>query len=375
MVDPVQLDRSNYYEGKTTREMIEDVRRWLGVSATDANRYSDVDVVRALNIGQERFAALTKCLTYPAVVVLRQGRQHYRLPYNSLAIKSARYYTSSSPSDYVELILVHGSKRMQRIDSQMRGARGEPRYLFPSYRGGNVLWFGLSPIPSRDGEVWDADEHGVLRTATGFRVTGNVAGYHKSGYPASAFLVDSAGRDLLALGVMVGYPVYNTTDGSAAIITEISNQEATNDKVVGTLTGGSDNVWDSADSFLIPMSEFGVVLDVATDETYTVSSYLGTVFDITGGAGNLVLDIARKPIEMSVVFDEFRCELPAQYHEAPIAYAVYWLGRGSFKGLTQSDKSAEGLSVFNLYVNEYLRDEFVEETDPAVEDRGAEWLS
>lgn len=374
MTTPVQWDLNAYYEGKSTREMIEDVRRWLGVNATDTNRYSDTDVVRALNMGQERFAKLTGCISYPAVVCLKASRQHYRLPYNALTIKSARYYNSTTATDYFELQIINSSKKVQRIDSQMRGTTGTPDFLFPSYRGGNVLWFGLSPIPSSNGATWDADDYGVLTTATGYTLVGNISGFHKDGFASSAFLVDSAGRNLSTLGATVGYPLFNTTDDSSTIITAIGNQDATNDKVAGTLAGGTDNDWDPGDAFLIPMAEYGVVLDMTSDETYTISSYLGTIFDITGGQGNLILDIARKPLELSATLDEFRSELPAAYHEAPIAFAVYWLGRGAYKGVTQSNKALEGMTVFNNYVQEYFKpDEFTEESESEVEDRGHEW--
>jgi hypothetical protein len=297
------------------------------------------------------------------------------LPYNSIGIKSARYYTGTAATDYWELRILD-IKKMQRIDSQMRGTTGTPEYLFMSYRAGNVARFGLSPIPSSDGTTWDADDYGVMTTATGYTNVGTISGTHKAGYASSAFLVDADGRDLSTLGALTGYPVFNSTDASSGVITAIGDQDATNDKVTATLADGTDNDWDPGDEYSIPMSEYGVVLDITQNEAYTVSSYLGTIFEITGGSGNLVLDISRKPLELSASLDTMICEIPAHYQEAPIAFAVYWLGRGAYKGVTQAEKAAEGMAVFNNYVLEYGRpDESAEETDPEVEDRWYEWLS
>ena len=375
MVNPVQIDTNAFYEGLSAREMIENSRRWLGSGATDTTRYTDAAVVQGLNYGQERFAKLTGCLLMPAVILLKAGRQSYRLPFNTLGVKAGRYYTSDSPSDYYELKIKADMKQMQRLNPNFRGDAGTPDYMFPSYRAGNVQMFGLSPIPTMDGQVWVGSDYGLLQSATGFTNVGNIIGTHKAGYAASAFFVDAAGRDLVLAGALVGYPIFNMTDGSSGIITAIGSQDATNDKASATLTGGTNNYWTPGDTFEIPMGEYGVVVDVAGQETYTVSSWLGTIADIVGNTGNLVLDIARKPLPLSVTLDTFISEIPAAYQEAIIGYAVYWLGRGQYKGSVQTAKATEGLTVFNAYVAEYNQSEVLEETDKEIEDRSDEWLS
>jgi hypothetical protein len=310
----------------------------------------------------------------PAVIILKANRQNYRLPYNTLRVKAGRYYHSSAKTDYDELKVLRDMKRMQRIDSRFRGTLGVPQYVFPTYKAGNIQMVGFSPIRSTDGDVWNGNDYGVLTSATGFTATGNVTGNHKTGYPASAFLVDSLGRNLSTLGAMVGYPIFNVTDGSSGIITAIGNQDATNDKVTATLAGGTNNYWTPADSFQIPMSEYGVVLDTTDPDTYTFTSYLGTIADIAGDTGNVVLDIARQPLPLSANLLASICEIPSPYQEAVIAHAVYWLGRSVYKGITQEAKAIQGLTRFNELVAEYLNDDFLEETDQAVEDRNYEWL-
>ncbi len=374
MTIPIQTDVGTYYEGLSTREMIENVRRWLGVDPTDKNRYSDLAVVQGLNYGQNRFSALTSCLLMPTVVLLKANRQSYRVPYNALGVKAARFYTSNNASDYYELIIKNSTAQMQRLNPSYRGDGGTPQYLFPSYRAGNVQMFGLSPIPVSTGEVWVGSDYGLLQTATGFEVVGNITGTHKTGYAASAFFVDSAGRNMVTLGALVGYPIFNMTDGSSGIITAIGNQDATNDKVTATLSGGTNNYWTPGDTFQIPMGEYGVVMDVAGQETYTVSSWMGTIADIVGNTNNLVLDIARKPLPLSVILDTFISEIPDPYQEAVIAFGVYWLGRGAFKGVAQTQKATEGLALFNQYVAEYNQTDLFEESEKEIEDRSDEYL-
>lgn len=82
-----------------------------------------------------------------------------------------------------------------------------------------------------------------------------ITGNHKTGYPNSAFLVDSAGRNLSSLGAATGMWVKNVTKNASAEIIAIGNQDAINDKVEGTLSGAAD--WDEGDSFIIYVTTVG----------------------------------------------------------------------------------------------------------------------
>lgn len=369
-ITPEQRDFNAFYEGLSTLEMIQETRQWLGVAVTDQNRYPDAAVIRALNYGQNKFASMTGFLLMPVVVICKSGQMNYRAPFNALKIKAARYYTGAGATDYYELEILKDMKRMQRGDQTFRGTAGTPRYLFPSYRAGNVPAFGLNPIPNIDGQVWDGSKYGVVQSATGFTNVGNVLGLHKTGYAASAFFVDEQGRDLALLGAQVGYPIYNVTDGSTGLITAIGDQAATNDKVTATLSGGVNNYWTPGDSMQIPMSEYGVVMDAGGQETYTFSSLLGTIMDITGDIGNLILDVVRKPLPLSASLDTMVSEVPSDYHEAVIAFGVYWLGRSSFAGTIQQTKAAEGWAKFAELVTQYNNEgQIADETNNEIEDR------
>ena len=207
---------------------------------------------------------------------------------------------------------------------------------------------------------------------TGYTFAGNIAGVHKTGYAASAFLVDSLGRDLLSLGAMVGYPVYNTTQGTSGTITAIGDQDAVNDKVTATLSGSG--TWAVGDAWQILMADYGISVDADADHIIT-GAQNGTIADVLTGMGTVGLDLARKPLPMAVAADTLVCEIPASYQEAPISYAVYWLGQGKFKGVSQPEKAADALAIFNQYVAEFkLPDETVTESDSEIEDRSGEYL-
>jgi hypothetical protein len=367
MVTPIQFDVNAYYEGLSTIEMIYEAQRWLGVAIGDYDRYSKADIVTALNQGGLRFAKRTACILMPVVIVCAANRQHYRLPYNSLGVISARYYTAESRLAYEELEIIADMKRMQRLNSTFRGTTGTPAYLFPSYVSGNVLTVGVSPFPAVTGTSWDGTPFGIVTSATGFTMVGNILGTHSASYPNSAFLVDAGGRDLTTLGALAGYPIFNTTKSEYALIAAIGDQDATNDKATGILSGSAD--WDAGDSYQIPMGEYGTVLDAGMNETYTMSSYLGTIGDIYGYPGNLILDVSRRPLSLSAVFDNFVSEIPAAYHEAQIAWAVYWLGRGEHSGVVQKEAATEGRTKFEEMVLEYQHSEVAEATNNEVEDR------
>jgi hypothetical protein len=366
MTTPIQVDQNRYWEGLSSLEMVNLVQSRLGVGQGDYTRYTKAQIVQALNMGGVRFAKLTACLLMPVVIIGKANRQNYRVPFGTLRIVGARYYTGEAQTDYTDLKVLRDMGAMQLRDPMFRGTTGTPDYLFSSYRAGNIQLVGASPIPTVDGAFWDASKYGVVTAATGFQYVGNIVGSHKVGYAASAFFVDAEGRDLSTLGALAGYPIFNITDGSSGVITAIVDRDATKDQATATLSGGTNNYWSPGDLFNIPMGEYGVVLDGGLAETF-ISSYLGTIGDIAGGANNFVLDVARKPLELSATLDDYISEIPSEYQEAQVAFATYWLGSGQFKGLAQPDKAKEQLALFSAFVDEYNQNPLVEESENEVD--------
>ncbi len=91
-----------------------------------------------------------------------------------------------------------------------------------------------------------------------------IVGTDDSGGTGATFLTDSTKS--WAVNELVGQTINNTTDGSSAVIT--SNTPTT---VLGTLSGGSGNVWDNLDAYTIS-SKFDLVNNgVGVDDIVTVS--------------------------------------------------------------------------------------------------------
>lgn len=61
---------------------------------------------------------------------------------------------------------------------------------------------------------------------------------------SAAFMTDSG--EAFTVDGLIGWTIYNITDGSSAVITD--NTATT---VTGTLSGGTDNDWDSGDKYVI----------------------------------------------------------------------------------------------------------------------------
>ena len=94
-----------------------------------------------------------------------------------------------------------------------------------------------------------------LQASNGYKVTGT----HTAGNDASA-LTD--GTKSWTVDEWVGYTVYNTTDGSSGVIT--ANTATT---VTATLTGGTDNDFDTGDAYIISKVEDEPV-DMISGEGY-----------------------------------------------------------------------------------------------------------
>lgn len=357
MATPFQADYNRYVEGSSCIEMIEQVQRWLGVAAGDYVRYPKADIVKALNAAGLLFAKKTSCLTYPAIIVCAANQQNYPLPFGTLRVLTADYYTSSSRTAYDHLQILKDAKEMRLRDGEYRGTLGTPEYLFPSYRAGSVMMIGVSPIPTVNGTTYASSvSSGILSAATGFAMAGDLSGTHKTGYASSAFLVDADGRNFMNLGARPGFPVFNTTTETSGIITSIENQDATYDKIVAELTGGA--LWEVGDAFTLSVSDFGVVLDATGEEPAQImTSSIGTVAEILDRTNNIVLDIARKPLAFSVTLDDQISEIPESYQDAQVGYAVYLLGRGAYKGLVQAEKAKEGLAIFDQLVLDFTGDD------------------
>lgn len=95
----------------------------------------------------------------------------------------------------------------------------------------------------------------------------------------AAFLTDST-ADFVEQGVNIGQTVYNVTDGSTATITAV-----TKTTITGTLSGGTDDDWDSGDVYYVD------IFDAPTELTDAPALYYNSEVSINGTVDGTVKSV------------------------------------------------------------------------------------
>ena len=346
------------YEGFDRLELIQMVLRGLGSpvatpgtdTAADYSRYPKTDIIKQLTIAESQFNMKTDTLTTFAIVEAVASRSEYRLPRRCMKITDAKFYTGDTT--YEQLKQMTSRTQMKRIDNTWKVATaGRPEYVYPGFGYGNVRSFGAYPKPSSDGTTYTGASMGIVTAATDFTFTGNLTGTHKTGFANSAFLVDNDGRNFATLGVTVGMMIFNTTDGSSGQITAIGNQDATNDKITVTLSGGTDDDFDTDDSFVVTVGEYGVVIRADNSEEWAFSSEYGAVQDITPLSGNFLLEFVKRPLLLDL--DTQFPEIPVEHHHALAERSIWKLGGAEYNSETVRARAAEGQTSWLQAIQDY----------------------
>ena len=119
----------------------------------------------------------------------------------------------------------------------------------------HITWYKISarstPSTITNVEYEVAGASTIARTAIPRRVI--VSGTH-NGANNSASLVDTT-KDFLAIGVRVGDIIRNTTDGSSGTVASITTTTNPNDTLTTSLSGGTDNDFDTSDAYSIDDGE------------------------------------------------------------------------------------------------------------------------
>ncbi|MCK5237047.1 MAG: hypothetical protein KAR06_08685 [Deltaproteobacteria bacterium] len=336
-----------YYEGWTRLELIQRVLRGLSQPVTtpgtdtdaDYTRYPKQDIINELITAEVRFAQATNILMTFAIVEAVADRSTYRLPSNHLKTLAAKYYRSSTDYDELQILTNRNELKRRSRSFATDSSSNSLRYYAPSYHHGNIRSYTCYPATSTAGTTYSGDSMGIVTSATNFTFSGSLTGTHKTGYANSAFYVDADGRDLASLGVVVGMMIFNVTDGSSGQITAVGNQDATNDKISVTLSGGTDDDFDVADSVDIRVGEYGVVIRANTTEEWAFTSEYGALQDINPLAGNFLLDYARMPIRLNL--DTQYPETPKEWQFMLVEYAIWKLGGTEYDGATQNERAGQ----------------------------------
>ena len=311
-----QTTTTGLFAGKTLTELEDGVLSKLGETAQTFTRYTQPEVDAYLNRALREFCFRTRILKTNAITILKAGIRYYKLPTNFLDFVNPRWvarYRDSGGTGYLRLERT-SVQRLDNASGSWRDEVGTPKGLFLGPVYGNTRMVGVYPVPAVDGQVYTASQDtGVVISGANVSIGNNVTGVHKTG-ANSAFYVDTEGRDLAALGVMVGMVIENLTDGSKGAITAIGNSEATNDKISVTLAGGTDNDFDVGDSVIIYAGEYGVLTSWATDtEQYLFNTEFGVLGAITTPNGNLEYEFIREAAKLSNA-NQYP-EIPGIFHD------------------------------------------------------------
>ncbi len=244
------------------------------------------------NERQLTVVALSKCLRKLALIPTQDGRRTYRLPMNCMddGVISAKFFTSAT--DYTDLTI----RDTQWLDSNRQGWRTEaeddPDICFhgPSY--GNVQTISVHPVCDTDAvSYYDAKDTGVYGGTTAPAASCNLSGTTTS--LGSSTLLNDTATTFTAEGLVAGMCVRNLTDGSFGPLGTI----ATNALTLSTaLTGGSDNLFQSGDSYMVLAGEYAVVTDVAKEDRYVFASEIGMLENLTVPAHTLLVEYTPYPL-------------------------------------------------------------------------------
>lgn len=342
-----QTTTTGLYSGKTLTELENGVLSKLGESAQTFTRYTKEEIDANLNQALKIFSVRTRLLQTNAISIMKAGIRFYKLPTNFIDFVNPRWiarYRDSGGTGYTRLERT-SVQRLDNVSGSWRDETGSPRGIFKGGVYGNTRLFGVYPVPAVDGEVYTASQDtGVVIAGSNISIGNNVVGVHKTG-ANSAFYIDTEGRDLAALGVVVGMVIENLTDGSQGAITAIANGEAVNDKISVTLAGGTDNDFDVGDSVIIYAGEYGVVTSWASaTEQYIFNTEYGVLGSITTPNGNVEYEYIRNAAKLSGA---------SQYPEIPELFHVdlEWYTAGILLG-TEHDGRVDktlGTSFMTLW--------------------------
>lgn len=343
----LQTTTTGLYEGKTLVELEDGVLGKLGEPSQRFNRYPQAKIRAQLNMAQLKFARDVRALKTDGIVTLKSLTRWHKLPSNFLDFTNPRWPAFFRKDGVWKRIGMTSEISMDNMSSSWRNDQQDtPQAVFPGGVYGNTRLIGVYPVPTVDGTQYVANQDtGLFVTASNVSLGGNIAGVQKAGYVSVAYYVDSLGRDLAALGAVVGMVVRNDTDGSQGAITAIGNQDAVNDRLTVTLSGGTDNDFDEGDTVIIFAGEYGVITSWVDDtERYFFGAEIGVFASLTVPDGNLYIPYVRRPRTLSIATQY--PEIPPEYHESLEWYAAGVLLAIPHDGRVDPAKAASYLAIY-----------------------------
>jgi hypothetical protein len=344
-----------YETSYTLADIMADTLEKLRQPILNYNRYSEIQVKRAINAAQLEMVSRVKNLHAFAIMVLKVGYGLYAAPTDMITPKNAFFYQNTK--SYYEVAI----KTKAWLDQYSRGWRqqtgSQPLYLFPGDSDGWKRRLGITPIPTVAGDNYlISPDTGVVVSGTGMTTSGNITGQNNAA--SATICTDSLARTLSTVGAQVGMMAVNVTDNSKGQISAVTGATFT-----ATLTGGTANTWAIGDSFMILAGEYGVVTGLSnTDEQYVFNTEVGELANISALTNNIYMEYYRRPLLLQ--YDAQYPEAPFELHEFISDGAVYRLKRTSTKGSDDSNSAMMSKQVFDQAIMKYTG------LDEAIDDSG-----
>lgn len=311
------------YKGLTVTELEYLILWEIGqVTATTPSysRFPKWLIRQKLTQKQNEFCFISQCIKKGALIAVKTGYEIYNLPSNAMegGLVSAKYYTSTT--DYTDLDIVD----REYLDDHHEGWKvaddGDPQYIFPGLTYGNTPTIGIYPKPDEDATKYTGS--GDTGVFIGDSCPGATANFKSTcTSTGSGTTLNDTATDFRTLGLVAGMYVLNITDGSYARVSSTADHALT----TTALTGGTLNVWTSADEYLILAGEYMPLVFLDDHEKYAFGYRMGRLSDITIPAGNIYIEYVPYPLAFAYDYsaadasqgnDDQYPEIPRLYHTA-----------------------------------------------------------
>jgi hypothetical protein len=202
---------------------------------------------------------------------------------------SAKFYTSATDDEDMKI------RSTEWLDEHRQGWRTEdeadPEIIFPAPTYGNVQGVSLHPVPDTDATAYTAAlDTGVYLGASIPGACTNIQSACTS--LGSTTQCNDTGQTFTNLGLVAGMAVRNLTDGSYGRLSTIAATALT---LSSALTGGSDNTFQSGDSYVVLAGEYAVITSHDREDQYIFASEIGMLDNLTIPAHTLLLEFLPYP--------------------------------------------------------------------------------
>ena len=348
------------YSGLTLADILNhiffEVAQTAGTTIT-YDRFPRWYVVQKINDRLNKFVLHSQCNKRTALLVMKEGYRNYKLPKDCMEdgiISYPKFFLSSNTYQNLEI------KDVKYLDEHFEGWKTAPEddvplYVYRGQKYGNIQTLGVYPPPTTDGVSYAASPDsgigiGTVKPSSTEMVSGTMTNaINHSTHPSLPTAIYDTTVDFTALDIVAGMPCIDVTDGSYGIIDTIGANALSFGMV--NFTGGTTNLAQISDTYLIPTGDFGVITSWDTDEQYVYAQNIGGMENITVPANNILIEYLPYPLQFpATAGDDQYPEIPPLYHMDFAMGTVADLLRTFGEGTKEFQRAAYYDQLFNAAV-------------------------